>query len=248
MDDKSKVHFQGQGVNFYCNLKIKGKQIITSNIVSLSIKEWIFDIVPRIELIINDDGMLTEVYPLQDGDTISVELKKHSDKTSINMTFSLLAYTAGSMRGNKFMQIMIVGVLKVNNFYSPVQYRSFHNMNSKSVFKQIMTEGGRAINTPVSTTDTMTWLQTESNMEFCKHVLRRSYVANDCMFLYADTTGTFNYTSLKTELEKEIEGIAHNDLEKYSADKFENDSDLKDYWFNTFNITDMNTIENISRN
>jgi hypothetical protein len=68
------------------------------------------------------------------------------------------------------------------------------------------------------------------------------------MFLYADTTGTFNYTSLKTELEKEIEGIAHNDLEKYSADKFENDSDLKDYWFNTFNITDMNTIENISRN
>ena len=211
MDDRSKVSFQGRGVNFYCNLKIKGKQIITSNIVSLSIKEWIFDIVPRIELIINDDGMLTEVYPIQDGDQIMVELKKRSDKTSINMAFSILSYTAGSMRGNKFMQIMIVGAMTVKNFYSPVQYRSFHNLSSKSVFQQILSaEGGVPVSAPVSTTDTMTWLQTASNMEFCKHVLRRSYVANDCMFLYADTTGTFNYTSLKTELEKEIEGIAHN--------------------------------------
>ena len=249
MDNKSNVNFQGQGVNFYCDLKIKGKQIITSNIISLSIKEWIFDIVPRIELLINDDGMLTEVFPLQDGDQIIVELKKPSDTVSINMAFSLLTYTAGAMHGNKFMQIMMTGIMTVKDFYSPVRYRSLHNVNSKSALRQIVeAEGGVPFSSPVSTTDTMTWLQTTSNMDFCKHILRRSFVADDCMFLFADTSAKFNYTSFKTEIGKEVEGLAHFDIDKYSADVFENAADQKDLWFNTYNILDMNTIENINRN
>lgn len=244
MLNKSKAHFQGIGVNFYCNLKIKDKQLITANIVHLCIKEWIYDIVPRIELILNDDGILTEMYPIQDGDDISVELKKNIDDAPINLTFSILSYSAGAMHGGRFMQIVIVGILKVNNFYSPIQYRTFHNQNSKSVFKQLITEGGRALNSSVETNDTMTWIQTSSNLNFCKHVLRRSFISNDCMFLYADTSGKFTYTSYKTEAEKKEYGIARYSLEKYSANKFENKIDYIDCWFNTYNIDDNNNLIN----
>lgn len=248
MDDKTNNSFQGAGVHFYCDMKIKDKQIITANIISLVIKEWIFDLVPRIEILLNDDGMLTEVYPLQDGDAITVELKKPADNKSIKLTFSLLSYTAGVMNGNKCMQMFIVGMLKVKDFYSPVQYRSFRNQPSTAVLRQILTSEGRIeLETKTQTNDTMTWLQTSSNMDFCKHVLKRSFIANDTMFLFSDTTGKFTYTSYKTESDKPEEGIARFDIDKYSADTFEDAADLKDYWYNTFKMCDVNPYVNATK-
>ena len=244
-------NMQGPAVNFYCNLFIKGRQIVTANIVHLTIKEWIFDIVPRIEIILSDDGTLTELFPLQDGDIISVELKKNKlDTPAINLDFTYISYTAGAMHGNQFTQLIIEGALNVTDFYSPIRTRSFSNVNSTSVLSQVLTtEGETTLNFSAQTVDVMTWLQIHmSNIDFCKHILKRSFIANDTMFLFADTTGEFTYTSFKTEAAKSIEGIARYDIRNYSADAFENNADYKDYWFNTYNIYDFNGYVNKIRN
>jgi hypothetical protein len=263
-DSQVNQNFQGTAVNFYCNLKIKGHQVISQNIIHLTIKEWIFDIVPRIEITINDDGTFTEVYPLQDGDIISVEIKKNSlDTPSTILKFDLIGYTFGSMAGTKFAQIIIAGALHVDNFYSPIHTRSFSNRNSSDVLKQLLiSEGNSKLSIGASTTDVMTWLQIHiSNIDFCKHILKRSYIANDTMFLYADTnsyatstgnadnvTSGFNYTSFKTEVDKNIEGIARYNLVNYSADSFEDAADYKDFWFNTYNVFDFNSYVNKTKN
>lgn len=262
-DNKINSDFQGQAVNFYCNLKIKGHQIITQNIIHLTIKEWIFDIVPRIEITLSDDGTLTEVFPMQDGDLISVEVKKHQlDNPSTILNFDLIGYTVGAMAGNKYTQIIISGALHVENFYSPIYTRSFSNKNSASVLKQLLTaEGKTKLYTTTQTTDVMTWLQINiSNIDFCKHILKRSYIANDTMFLYAGTgsfaastdasniTSGFIYTSFKTEADKNLEGTARYHLFNYGVDKFENDADYKDFWFNTYNVFDFHSYVNKIRN
>lgn len=244
-------NLQGGAVNFYCNLTIKNRPIIAANIIHLCIKEWIFDLVPRIEIVLNDDGSLTEMFPLQDGDIISIELKKNQQDTpAINLDFLLVSYTGGVMHGDKFMQLLITGTLKVDNFYSPIKIRSFTKQSSKSVLVQLLSsEGQKTLNASVPTVDVMTWLQIhQTNLDFCKHLLKRSYVANDTMFLYADTKGEFNYTSFKTEAEKTNEGTARYDLQKYSADIFEDNADYKDYWFNNFNIYDFYGYVNKIRN
>ena len=249
MDNTTNNSIIGPGVNFYGDVKIKGKQVITSNIIHLAIREWAFDIVPRFELILNDDGMFTEVYPIQDGDIVSVKIRKPAAAKAIELDFIIMSYSAIAMHGNKFMQIAITGLLNITNFYSPIRYRSFHNMNSSSVLSQILTnEGNIALSSSISTNDTMTWIQTTSNMDFCKHILRRAYLANDCPLLYADSTGKFNYTSFKTEVDKKEEGIARYDITNYSADKFQNNADLLDYWFNSYSIHDYNTYVNTIRN
>jgi hypothetical protein len=256
-------NFHGTAVNFFCDLKIKGHQVISERIVHLTIKEWIFDIVPRIEIILTDDGTFTEVYPLQDGDIISVEIKKNTlDIPSTILQFDLIGYTFGAMSGTKFTQIIIAGALHVENFYSPIYTRSFNNKNSVTVLKQLLkTEGKSNLYFSVPTTDVMTWLQINiSNIDFCKHILKRSYIANDTMFLYADTssnaastgignvTSGFNYTSFKTEVDKNIEGTARCDLRNYSADAFEDAADYKDFWFNTYNVFDFHAYINKVRN
>lgn len=256
-------NFHGTAINFFCDLKIKGHQVVSEHIAHLTIKEWIFDIIPRIEIILTDDGTFTEVYPLQDGDIISVEIKKNAlDTPSTILQFDLIGYTYGAMSGTKFTQIIIAGALHVESFYSPIKSRSFSNKNSATVLTQILkTEGKANLRFTVPTTDVMTWLQVNmSNIDFCKHILKRSYVANDMMFLYASTnsyaaatgignvTSGFNYTSFKTEVDKNIEGTARFDLKYYSADAFENTADYKDYWFNTYNVYDFHSYMNKTRN
>jgi hypothetical protein len=241
--------------NFFCNLKIKGKQIASSNIVSLVIREWIFDLIPRIELIINDDGVLTELFPLQDGDIISVVLgKNEKDPNPLMADFYLMAHTAGSMHGSMFMQIMMVGILKIDDFYSPIKSRSFKLKNSVDVLRQIISfEGKHIFEASTSTNDLMTWLQVQqNNFDMVKHVLNRSYKPNDCTFLYAydsaksenDTTIKFMYTSLQTQLSKKEFGTARYDIEKYSAEAFNDNIDYNNLWFNSYNIFDFTSYVN----
>jgi hypothetical protein len=243
--------FQGTAVNFYCSLKIKDKQLISSNIVSCVIREWIFDVVPRIELILNDDGVLIELFPLQDGDTISVTIGKNA-KDSQPLDFSLLSFTSGSMHGTKFTQIMLVGILKVKDFYSPIRSRAFKLRNSIDVLKQIISaEGEHSLDsTGLFTNDLMTWLQVQcSNLDMVKHILKRAYKPNDCLFLYFDgLKEKFIYTSLQNELAKKEESIAKFDVEKYSAEYFEDQIDYKNLWFNAFNIFSFSTYTNSINN
>jgi len=245
-------NYTGTSVNYSCSLRIKGKQLVSSNIIQLVVREWIFDLVPRIEIIVNDDGVLTEIYPLKDGDLIELQLAKNDEDEPIDLEFLIMGWYSGSMIGNRFNQLQIVGVMKVDGFYSPSRTRAFRGVNSFDVILQIVnSEGGRTVNKPnnVSPNDVMTWLQTGlSNMDMCKHVMKRAFIPDDALFLYGSTNGEFSFTSLKSELGSRSSRNAWFDLEKYSAESFDEPADQQDLWFSSFNIFNYSSIENIRRN
>jgi hypothetical protein len=248
---KSKQNTIGGALNYVVNVDIDGHRLMSNNIISVIVREWAFDILPRLELIVNDDGILTETYPLHDGSIITVEFGKNNDKVLTKLDFTLLFYTAGSMSGNKFMQIMMIGALKIDGFYKPFN-RCFKNKNSFDVlYQMIVKEGGKTLNkdSQMSTQDLMNWLQiNQNNLDMVKHVLKRAYKPNDPVFLFADSTGEFNYTSLNIELSKETESISKFNIQKYSYDNFKDDEDYKNLWYNSYNLFNFDSYTNQIKN
>jgi len=243
----------GIGVGFSCILKINDIPIVTANIISLIIREWVFELLPRIEIILKDDGTLSELYPIVDGSKIYVELSRNeNDENGLKQTFRVLAVTSGSMVGNRSSTIQIIGALDINEFYAPSRNRSFSTRSSFEVINQIISrEGGKSIETKTgfSTNDLMTWLQIhQTNLEMVKHVLKRAYKPKDSIFLYGRTDGTFVFTSLHTELEKEVSKTAKYDVAKYKYESFDNTADLNNLWFSSFSRYDVSMLANIMRN
>jgi hypothetical protein len=148
------------------------------------------------------------------------------------------------MAGNKFMQIMMTGILKIDGFYKPYN-RCFKNKNSFDVLNQMIVSEGKCVinkDSQMATQDLMNWLQiNQSNLEMTKHVLKRAYKPNDPVFLYADTTGKFQYTSLNIELAKQTETIAKFDIQKYTYDTFKDNADYQNIFYNSYNIYDFCT-------
>lgn len=225
--------------NFYCKITIDDHPLIPKNIKYCVIREWIFDILPRIEIAINDDGYLTEVFPIKDNSVLFIEIGVNPDDENIfGCEFNIVNKVIDEVNANKSTVITLTGVLKTNFCFFPIKNRSFKNMNSQQVLSLISKELGLKFNKNINlnTSDVMTWLQVNiSNFDFIKHVLKRSYSNEDVLFCYADVNNQLNYTSLKSEIKKETK-IAKYSLENYTKYSFADENDLKTIWYKSFNI------------
>lgn len=238
-----------QGVNFYCNLLIRGVSIPSINIVHLVVREWMFDIVPRLELIITDDGTLSELFPLRDAEEISIELRKHEDdKKPYKEIFQLLAYKMTSSQGTKINHFHIVGMLKLNDFYFPARTRSFKHQSSIDVLEKITREAGAKLNRKIKTNDVMTWLQVnQNNFTMVKHIRKRAFIADDTPMYYYDD-GAFIVTSIRSIKSSNKRRNAEFDLVNFSSESFDNKFDEEKVWFSNWGISDFSSYSNLKKN
>lgn len=227
------------GQQFYLELSIKGERYNPNNIQYFVIREWIFNILPTIELMLADEGYLTEADPLEDGSEIEVLLaKSEDDPNPLEMTFLVDDYTVEIMGDNRKSLVSITGHLKVDKMFE-IQSRSFSKRNSAEVLQQIASECGLKFSNPrnITPTDNMVWLQASvSNQDFIGQVLKRSYIPNDCTFFYGNHNNEFVYTSLLTEMEKqEIKKTKFNieNFERFSKDDQDKDNTI---WFGSYSI------------
>jgi len=227
------------GQQFYLELSIKGERYNPNNIQYFVIKEWIFNVLPTIELMLADEGYLTEAVPLEDGSEIEVLLaKSEDDPNPLEMTFLMDDYTVDILGDNRKSLVSITGHLKVDNMFNS-QSRSFSKKNSSAVLQQIANDCGLPFSNPhnVIPSDNMVWLQGNiSNHDFIHHVLKRAYSPNDTMFFYATHKNEFVFTSLLAEIDK-----IDVKTSKFNVENFESfvkdDSDPDDtIWFNSYNI------------
>jgi hypothetical protein len=212
MADVEKKESKGSPVvdsNFYLKLSIKGVDVDTPLVLSMNIREWIFDVLPRIELEIYDNGRFTDQYPLEDNDEIKVELNNIETRDPIvKATFSLHDHEIlnGETGKNTAVIIKITGILKSNDMLFPIRNRSFSGKSSKDVFQSIADECGHTFKSDISPKDTMTWLQVnQNNNNFISHVLERSYVYDDVSFCYVNRNNEMIHTSLKSRVKNKNE-------------------------------------------
>jgi len=206
--------------NFAISININGVDVPSTSIVNVLIREWIFNILPELEISISDNGRLIDMFPLQDNDKIKIELSHFIfEESPIKAQFTLQDYSITNSAPGKSQQALIkITALMDSNFLTyPIHNRSFSQKNSKEVFESIFNEskakskqlGLRKFDARISPSDEMNWLQiNQNNLQFCKHILDRSYFNdNDVPFLFTNRNGTMVYTSLRTELKKKNQEI-----------------------------------------
>ena len=231
---------QAPGVQYYLSVEIKGAKYNPVNIRYLVIKEWIFNILPTIEICLIDDGYLLEQVPLEDGEDINITLAKtEDDPNPIDLTFSFDDVEYGILGDNRKSIVTFTGHLKVDDMFT-IKGRCFTKQNSASVLENIAIEAWPlqfSNSHNIIPSDQMNWYQnSQTNFEFIKHILRRSYIPNDTAFFYADIENNFIYTSLQSEIDKHNVKKAKFNVANYELN-VKDDSDKDDtIWFTAYSI------------
>lgn len=242
--------------HFYIDLKIKNKSGVNTSIVDLQlskenleyliIKEDILTILPRIEMVLTDVGGLVDAFPLLDNDvmTISISPDENIDPI-IDMEFIISDFSFDSDNGaNHFNKMKLVGYVYSEDLFVPYRNRSFKD-NSVDILKKIAKETGINFENPhnITPSDNMIWYQNQNNFNFIKHILKRAYIADDAVFFYGNTKNKFVYTSLNSEMEKEINFNAKFDENR--VDNFilmENEKDVM--FYNAYDVLNLNGMFN----
>lgn len=227
------------GQQFYLTMDIKGIKYNPSNLQYFIIREWIYNILPTIEMQFLDDGYLSEVFPLEDQEDIKIVLAKHEDdENPIEMIFSVDDCSYEIKGDNRKIVISINGHLKADKMFI-LKSRSFSIQNSSSVLSNIASENNLTFLNPhnIVPSDNMIWYQiNQSNFDFIKHVLKRSYIPDDVLMFYARVDKKFILTSLKREIDKREIKKSKFSIENYERnDKDEDDKD-DTIWFSNYSI------------
>lgn len=183
-------------------LKISGVQIPMNNIQVCVVREWIFDLVPRLEVVFSDVFNIAETSSIKQYDEIELTMKYDKDtKPNVNVKFIILTVEVsptGSGVPVKVIQLTGVGASK--SFFYDNKSRSFSNSISSVVVSEVFKNNNLEYNTrDFKTSDKMNWIQcSTSDFEFLKHIKNRSYkTEDDSLFIYVDRKGLGNYISLK---------------------------------------------------
>ncbi len=233
---------------FFCEMKIGDIEIIPENIVTLNIREWVLDIAPRMYCIMNDDGMLSEVFNLTDNMKITLLLGKHPlDENMLEFEFQLQDKKLNLVADNKYSMVSFTAILNVDNLYHPIKNRCFKNLSSKQVLNKIADECGLNFKTKngFNVADNMNWYQiNQDNYSFIKYINERSFKDDDMILSYCDINKNLNMTSLKLESNKQEAKTAIYDQENYTKFDFDDDTDKNTIWFNTYDAIDLNGCRN----
>jgi hypothetical protein len=235
--------------NFYCNILIDDVAFIPSNIISCVIREWVFGLLPRIELSILDDGVLFEGLPLTDSSVIEIEISKDkSQEKVLNARFDVIDFNLDVISDNKFSVVNITGILKTENLFWPTRNRYFDD-TSKNALGQLALESGLRFKSDIDTNDSMIWIQPNvSNAKMMRHLTSRSRKINDSVFFYGDVDGNLNLTSLKKKIDQNSSIKCRYNLDNYSKESFDNVVDSETLWFNSYDVLNNNGFFNRTNN
>ncbi len=191
---------------YYLKISIGGVDIKNSNIVNLTIRETIFGILPLLELTFNDYGLFTDIFPLGDGDEVSIEISTMPEIEGIKTSFIINDYHVIPKNVDAMVSyiISVNGFLKSNSMFFPSQSRAFSRARSSDVLAEIFEDEGYEVKDPIITNDTMTWLQTNmSNFEMINRIIDYSYKEDgNIVFSFVDKNQNAYIKDLLTEIKK----------------------------------------------
>lgn len=236
---------------FYCKLSIKDVDVLPQNILQISIRESIFDLIPTLELSFLDNGEFVEKHVLEDCDIIKIQLGSSNLKTPvINMEFELQDFNVNNVDGDNIhiVQINLTAIVKNKNMFLPLQTRSFSSKSSLDVLKSIASESGFTPIVRTSTSDVMTWRQIQqNNYQMIYETMKRSFKPDDAILTGITRNKDFIITSLMTELKnKSTKKTLYDPLQAISLSN-EKSKDKKDIiYFNNFSMSNVSGMVNKS--
>ena len=138
-------------MDFSKKIKLNGEDLSENGVMikMLVLKDWFFDMVPRLEIVLTDSNdVLFNVLPIQDDSIIELEINKNvsTDKqeASTPMKFNVLDWESiPIITGQESGHIhSITGYLNVSDLFHPKVTKSFKEMNSSKVLEKIASSLG----------------------------------------------------------------------------------------------------------
>lgn len=220
-------------LHYHAKVTIKEVDVNPENITVLQVREWMFDAVPRIELIFTDQGVFFDKYPLEESDILTLELgvTRESEPVIVAnfkcLDYEVIPFVTGDSLGGS--AVRITGVLDNTDFFAPKKSRSFREVTSTDVITEIAGESGFEADIRTETNDTMTWIQAhQNNNEMIGHLLARMYKNdNDCLFCSTNRAGTMVVTSLQDAIAEEPKFVGVFQVRETA--KLDEATDLDDY-------------------
>jgi len=202
-------------------LTIEDVNVDPSNILSLVVREWMYDDVktPRLELIIADDGVFTDYSVPYRGKIIKVKasrdkMDKYEENSGsyIDSEFVIIDFNftkeLGSAEGNNSV-ITISGILNIPMWFEILPDMGFEASTSSDVVESVCNEIGLTLNSAGAVADSMNWLRiNQTPGQFFQHVLNRSKATNenDVPMFWIDIYQNAYYNNLFDMVET---GIVH---------------------------------------
>lgn len=234
-----------QGKESLYNLKIyiDGKEIPWNNVRSLTVREYIYDMIPRFKLSFTDDGFFTTDNPLCENQIIEV-IASYSDtgKNIINQKFKIISYEQIVLSSNidNLYLFSVEGILhsaaKINK---EIYNKSYKQKTFSEVVEQIASNSSLTSNIAIQSKDRMNWFQTnKSYVAFLNESIYKSSVGdNDAPFCYIDRHGTLNYSSIQTSNKKSSDLILSYSPTEVSKGNKENNTSQR--YFTSYTYTDL---------
>lgn len=233
------------GLRYDLEIYLDGKPIPWQNINSLTIRESVYSLIPRIDLSFNDDGLFTEYNPVTEGQVIEIIAALNKETSPIiNQKFFVLASSTIPMTTvNTTFTVNVIGLLNRSSLVNGIFNKSY----SKSTFSEVVEEVARRNNLPsdirINSKDNMNWYQlNQTDNDFVNDSIYRSYISNnDVPFCYIDRNGKMIFTSLKYESKKDSKLILTKDNDK--ALSKDQDTGVERY-FTTYSYSDKSGYTN----
>jgi hypothetical protein len=182
--------------------------INSENVVSLTISESILEILPRLDMMINNAGSFMETFPLTDKMRVRVVLESmhrtvgnlKDDPNYVDATFVISNYFAmADPIENKYFTFKISGYLSYP--YTSIRFSSFKG-SSDDVIESVANIAGWKSDIRAKGGESIRWIQNNNSLNFLYHINERAYIAGDGVFIYSNLKNTLIYTSLYTEIGK----------------------------------------------
>jgi len=212
-------------------LTIDDVNVDPSNIEYLVIREWLFDDVktPRLELIIADDGLFTDMNIPYRGKIVSIKMTRdkvaEQDANSgsyVDSEFVILDFNfvkqLGSAQSNN-SSITITGILNIDNWFTIAQDQAYAASTSANVLSSVCSDLNLNLNDSSSVDDSMNWMRiNQTPGQFIQHVVSRAKASteNDIVLFWIDIYKNAFYTTINQVLTDSILHDAKYNLDYYS--------------------------------
>jgi hypothetical protein len=207
------------------SVKISNQIIDPQNVTSLIVREWALDHwrVPRLEIVVQDDGLLSDWdLPFQ-GTIIEIDIIKdksddleESELITLAGNYKVVDFSftksAGMQAGAGF-DVTLTALLDIPSMFTITPNVAYTSTTSLAVLQSIADDLELDFITNIdSTADSMNWLCVNTTpIKFIQHVVERSYITDgDATLCFIGKNSTLNYISFNSSFDGEAIPCKYN--------------------------------------
>lgn len=185
-------------------IDVEGVEIPFADVVELTIRESVFDLLPRLFLEIKDVGLFTSDAPIHSGDRVRVAIMNMDNQAvSSEFRFSVESFTSGSVDPNvpNSASAKIVGLYNAPKMYDELKCRSFGKRKFSAVVSEVAGDCGLKADVRKQSNDAMPWgCFNQTYMDFLRSSIPHSYISKtELPVLFSTKSGELVYCGIDVE-------------------------------------------------